>query len=116
MGLLFQVEEAPPASPQPEKEVPKATFEAMFRQQHGAPQPTPAPVDTNLVSAATVVLDARTQEAKKAQADALLDAVQDGERHQRPLENEFLQPRSEPNVPLPESTANPTDSVDDLEF
>ncbi len=111
-----EVEEAPPASPQPEKEVPKATFEAMFRQQHGAPQPTPAPVDTNLVSAATVVLDARTQEAKKAQADALLDAVQDGERHQRPLENEFLQPRSEPNVPLPESTANPTDSVDDLEF
>lgn len=71
----------------PVQEVPKATYEAMFRHQHGVAEPTRASVDTTLVAAATVVLDRQTEEASK----------------------------SEPTPP-PTSQASSSESVDDLEF
>ena len=88
----------------------------MFRHQHGAAQPSQAPVDSNLVSAATIVLDARTEEANKSQADAMLASLQAGERHQPLAENNQLLPKQETNTPTPEVNHTPEEPVDDLEF
>ncbi len=46
----------------PPQEVPKATYEAMFRHQHGTAEPMQGRMDTSLVAAATVVLDRRMEE------------------------------------------------------
>ena len=111
-----EVAELPPTPVQPTQSVPKETYEAMFRHQHGASQPSQAPVDTNLVSAATIVLDARTEEANKSQADAMLAALETGERHQPLAENDQLLPKQETNTPLPDVNHTPDEPVDDLEF
>ena len=88
----------------------------MFRHQHGAPEPSRTPVDTNLVSAATVVLDARTEEAKKSQADSLLESIESGDRHQPLDANREIMTVKEENVPLPSSNNEPNEPMDDLEF
>ena len=110
------VAELPPTPVQPTQSVPKETYEAMFRHQHGAAKPSQTPVDSNLVSAATIVLDARTEEANKSQADAMLASLQAGERHQPLAENDQLLPKQETNTPLPEVNNTPDEPMDDLEF
>ena len=110
------VAEIPATTVQPTQSVPKEAYEAMFRHQHGAPEPSRTPVDTNLVSAATVVLDARTEEAKKSQADSLLESIESGDRHQPLDANRELMPVKEENVPLPSSNNEPNEPIDDLEF
>ena len=111
-----EVAELPPTPVQPAQSVPKETYEAMFRHQYGASQPSQAPVDTNLVSAATIVLDARTDEANKSQANAMHASLQVDERHQLLAENDQLLPKQETNSPPSEENNTPDEPVDDLEF
>ena len=103
-------------SSSPAQEVPKATYEAMFRHQHGVPE-TPRPaIDSQLVSAASLVLDQRTEEANKNKADQLLGNLQ-SQGASVPL------PANQALAQQPASTAPPLSSdgaksppVDDLEF
>ena len=61
---------------EPLQAVPKETYEAMFRHAHGQPSQPQSPVDNALVSAATLVLDKRTEDFGKAKADDLLSSLQ----------------------------------------
>ena len=108
--------EQPAPAIQPTQQVPKATYEAMFRHQHGASEPSRPPVDSQLVSAATVVLDVRTQEAKKKQADDLLESIQAGQKHQPPVTTQPTPGPSQADVPLPSARDTSNEPVDDLEF
>ena len=108
--------EPEPAPIQPTQQVPKETYQAMFRHQHGASQPSQPPVDSNLVSAATVVLDARTEEVSKEKANSLLDSLPEGPQPRPLLANQQLAKMDGTRVPLPESASKANEPVDDLEF
>ena len=99
----------------PVQEVPKATYEAMFRHQHGVAEPTRASVDTGLVAAATDVLDRRT-EASENKANASLESIQPQDV-ETPLEatEKLVQPPREPSPHPPVQTSS-SEPVDDLEF
>ncbi|HII78429.1 MAG TPA: hypothetical protein HA267_05310 [Candidatus Poseidonia sp.] len=99
----------------PVQEVPKATYEAMFRHQHGVAEPTRASVDTALVAAATDVLDRRT-EASENKANASLESIQPRDV-ETPLEatEKLVQPPREPSPHPPVQTSS-SEPVDDLEF
>jgi len=117
--LRYQTETpapAPEVQAAPVQGVPKDTYEAMFRHQHGSAEPTRASVDTTLVAAATVVLDGRTEEASKSKADALLENIQ-SQGVSTPVEanSAMIQSPSEPtSSPTPQSSSN--ELIDDLEF
>ena len=94
--------------------VPKATYEAMFRHEHGQASLPRAPVNTGLVHAASIVLDQRTEDITKAKADDLLTSIAN-----KPVTASNPQPQHETaSVPLPEvkDQPSPTRAVDDLEF
>ena len=117
--LRYQTE-TPAAEPvvqaTPAQEVPKATYEAMFRHQHGMAEPTSASVDNRLVAAATVVLDRRTEEASKSKADALLENIQSqGIAAPFAAESALVQSPAEPVLPA-KSQASKSEAIDDLEF
>ena len=103
-------------SSSPAQEVPKATYEAMFRHQHGVPE-TPRPaIDSQLVSAASLVLDQRTEEANKNKADQLLGNLQSqGASVPLPANQALAQQPASPAPPLSDDGAN-SPPVDDLEF
>ena len=111
-----EVEAIPAATVQPTQSVPKETYEAMFRHRHGVPEQGRTPVDAALVSAATVVLDVRTEEAKKKQADALLETVESGGQHQPLAAIDNISAGKTEKVPLPVSNVKPKEPLDDLEF
>ena len=122
----------PAEPPAPLNEVPKSTYEAMFRHQHGAPETARAVVEPGLVSAASLVLDRGTEEANKNKANEMLSTLQ-SEGVSAPLpSNQALtkQPapstqsrpshvpnqRSVSSVPLPSNEDVNQPPVDDLEF
>ncbi len=89
-----------PASPTEPVRVEKApqvtreSFEAVFRQQAGTSTPAAEPVDERLREAATLVLDARTTQARLEKADQLLGEIQtEGTAIPHPL-NQKLEPQS----------------------
>jgi hypothetical protein len=111
-----------PVRTEPLQAVPKETYEAMFRHAHGLPAQAQSPVEPGLVNAATIVLDQRTEERNKAQADDMLAALQRNEIASSPA---LLEPeQAAPPMTTTESTATegtadaaPRPSrVDDLEF
>ena len=76
----YQKEPTPVEEPEPPREplqaVPKETYEAMFRHAHGQASQPQSPVDDALVSAATLVLDKRTEDISKAKANDVLLSLQ----------------------------------------
>ena len=104
-----------PSSP-PLEEVPKATYEAMFRHQHGVPETARPAIDSQLVTAASLILDQRTEEANRNKADQLLGSLQsEGPSVPFPANQALAQ---EPASPAPPSSNDGVNSpaVDDLEF
>ncbi|MEC8632233.1 MAG: hypothetical protein VXY10_02220, partial [Candidatus Thermoplasmatota archaeon] len=106
-------EPAPAPSPQePLEEVPKATYEAMFRHQHGTAEPARPEVDAALVSAATVVLDRgqdgpKDSTADRSPLDLPIESASQGSNNHPPR----------PDTPAPSPATQPTiPPVDDLEF
>ena len=96
--------------------VPKATYEAMFRHEHGQASIPSAPVNAGLVNAASIVLDQRTEDISKAKADDLLSTIAT-----KPVVASTSEPeptREAASVPLPKvkDKPSPTEAVDDLEF
>lgn len=105
--------------PEPLQAVPKETYEAMFRHTHGQAEQPQVPVDGALVTAATVVLDKRTEEFGKAKADALLSSVQAlSSTSPPPQVGEPPSTSASPALRLPENgTSSATVPInDDLEF
>ena len=100
----------------PLQEVPKATYEAMFRHQHGSAEAPQPQVDSGLVSAASIVLDKRTEEARKSKADAMLSDLQSTGGPAPLSANETLIAPSSSSVPLPSNEGAHPPAVDDLEF
>ena len=100
----------------PLQEVPKATYEAMFRHQHGSAEAPQPQVDSGLISAASIVLDKRTEEAKKIKADAMLADLQSTEASAPLSANETLVASTLSSVPLPPNEDVHPPAVDDLEF
>ena len=100
----------------PLQEVPKATYEAMFRHQHGSAEAPQPQVDSGLISAASIVLDKRTEEAKKIKADAMLADLQSTEASAPLSANETLVASTSSSVPLPPNEDVHPPAVDDLEF
>jgi len=75
-----QASEAPPPAPIPEAQPMAAeAFEQAFRRQHGHTTPSQEPVNTDLVSAAQLVLEKRTDERELQRADDLLQSLNRGE-------------------------------------
>ena len=104
----------PEAQAAPIQEVPKATYEAMFRHQHGTAEPTRERVDTSLVAAATNVLDRRTEDASVDKVG--LPKVQ-STGVPVPLEaNKTLDKSPQTAVPPTPSVPKVNGPVDDLEF
>ena len=99
----------------PLQEVPKATYEAMFRHQHGSAEAPQPQVESALISAASIVLDKRTEEAKKSKADAVLADLQSSGASAPLSANETLVQPTSSSVPLPPGADVPP-PVDDLEF
>ena len=100
----------------PVQHVPKATYEAMFRHEHGVAEPTRASVDTTLVAAATVVLDRQTEETSKSEANGAHANVQpQGVGTPLEVNSALVQSPAEPTSP-PTSQASSSESIDDLEF
>jgi len=115
----YQQKEPPltPSTPhQKGGEVPKATYEAMFRHQHGSPEPSQTPVDSRLVSAATVVLDAGTKEAEKRITSTQPAPVQTGDVTPSLAESASGSTEHHEQVSLPSSDNVGKVPVDDLEF
>ena len=112
-------EEAVSTEPkEPLQPVPKETYEAMFRHEHGEPSAPQAPVDSALVGAASVVLDQRTEDISKAKADDLLASIQaEGIAQPNTVAQFKPQPSSE-RPQEPTAQPKPTKAVpeDDLEF
>ena len=103
------------SSPPPE-EVPKATYEAMFRHQHGVSETARPAIDPQLVSAATLVLDQRTEDATSNKADQLLGSLQsEGPSVPFPANQALAKEPASPAPPLSNDGAN-SPPVDDLEF
>ena len=100
----------------PLQEVPKATYEAMFRHQHGSAEAPQPQVDSGLISAASIVLDKRTEEARKSKADAMLSDLQSTGGSAPLSANETLVAPSPSSVPLPSNEGAHPPAVDDLEF
>jgi len=107
---------APPTLEQPGREVPKATYEAMFRHQHGSPEPSQTPVDSRLVSAATVVLDAGIKEAEKRITSTQPAPVQTGDVAPSLDRSASGSTEHHEQVSLPSSDNVGKVPVDDLEF
>ena len=104
-----------PSSP-PLEEVPKATYEAMFRHQHGVPETARPAIDSQLVSAASLVLDQRTEEVNKNEGDQLPGSLQsEGVSVPLPANPALAQEPASPAPPLSNDGAN-NSPVDDLEF
>ena len=105
-------EPAPAPTPQePLEEVPKATYEAMFRHQHGTAEPARPEVDAALVSAATVVLDRGQDGPKDSTADRSPLTSPSNRLHKAPTTTPpvwILPPhRQQPNPPhRPLTTSN----------
>ena len=74
---------------EPLQPVPKETYEAMFRHTHGAATIAPSPVEKELVGAASIVLDKRTEEKNRSMADDLLASLQSGQIS-KPMDTSFL--------------------------
>lgn len=110
--------EEPTAEPprEPLAPVPKATYEAMFRHEHGTPSVPSTPVNPNLVDAATVVLDQRTEDINKIKADDALTSL--GQKSVEPSLAQPLPQQEAASVPLPTLNEEPSvgESIDDLEF
>ena len=100
----------------PLQEVPKATYEAMFRHQHGSSEAPQPQLDSGLISAARIVIDKRTEEAKKIKADAMLADLQSTEASAPLSANETLVASTLSSVPLPTNEDVHPPAVDDLEF
>lgn len=100
----------------PLQEVPKATYEAMFRHQHGSAEVAQPKVDSGLVSAATLVLDQRTEDANKNEANEMLADLQLTESVEQLAANQTLLEPTTPSVPLPSNDEVHPSPVDDLEF
>ena len=95
----------------PVQEVPKATYEAMFRHQHGVAEPTRASVDTALVAAATDVLDHEQTSENQTNASPSINPAMLKRRWRPP--RDCSTPRNLPHPPVQTSSSEP---VDDLEF
>lgn len=101
----------------PLQAVPKATYEAMFRHTHGQPAQAQTPVEPALVNAATIVLDQRTEEKNKTQADQMLASLQRNEIASPLPSLEPLPPKeNEPLPGQPLEKPTPAPPTDDLEF
>ena len=117
---LQQYQKEPEEDPQqhsqePLQPVPKSTYEAMFRHEHGQPAAPKAPVDERLVSAATLVLDQRTEDISKTKADDLLASIT--AESTTPSTPTHVQQASSVPLPPPEpDKAESVEPVDDLEF
>jgi hypothetical protein len=136
----FDTAPASPAEPVMVEKAPQVTresFEAVFRQQAGTSTPAAEPVDERLREAATLVLDARTTQARLEKADQLLGEIQtEGTAIPHPL-NQQLEPqnhsasitvRQDPNHVMPTAPVKPAEVAhvplpnvrqthdDDLEF
>lgn len=98
------------------QEVPKATYEAMFRHQHGTAQ-TPQPqVDSGLVSAATLVLDKKAEESNTSKAYQALPDLESSVTTEAIPTHLTVEEVPTPSVPLPSNEDAHTAPVDDLEF
>ncbi|MEC9194375.1 MAG: hypothetical protein VYE72_03285 [Candidatus Thermoplasmatota archaeon] len=102
----------PPTLQEPLEEVPKATYEAMFRHQHGTAEPARPEVDPALVSAATVVLDrgqngSKGDTADRSQQDLPLESTAQGSNNH---------PTGQGTPAASRPTQPTTPPVDDLEF
>ncbi len=114
-----EAEQAPEPPREPLAPVPKDTYEAMFRHEHGLPHQAIAPVEAELVNAATLVLDRRTEDLSKAKADDILAAIKPP-----PVQIPESPSIAKTNIPpMPESVENSTVAdargqrpQDDLEF
>ncbi|MEL0267273.1 MAG: hypothetical protein VW945_07235, partial [Candidatus Poseidoniales archaeon] len=96
--------------------VPKATYEAMFRHQHGSAEAPQPQIDSGLISAASIVLDQRTQEANKNKANEMLADLQPAGPSAPLAANQALVEPSSSSVPLPTNSEVHPPAVDDLEF
>lgn len=111
---VVQAQDASPAAPP--QQVPKATYEAMFRHQHGSSQPPQPHVEKGLVSAASIVLDQRTEDANKNKANETLADLQTAGPSAPLAANQALVEPSSSSVPLPTNREVHPPVVDDLEF
>ena len=87
----------------------------MFRHEHGQPAAPKAPVDERLVSAATLVLDQRTEDISKTKADDLLASIT-AESTTSSTPTHVQQASSVPLPPPEPDKAESVEPVDDLEF
>ena len=118
MKQFARPEEEPAVSTpvEPLSPVPKATYEAMFRHEHGSASPSQSPVDASLVGAATLVLDRRTEDAMKSKADNILASIQE-QGVAAPLHNQHLVEQvQEPQLKHSDKAQLNTPPDDDLEF
>ncbi|MDP6200026.1 MAG: hypothetical protein QF531_04570, partial [Candidatus Poseidonia sp.] len=84
--------------------------------QHGSAEAPQPQVDSGLISAASIVLDKGTEEAKKSKADAMLADLQSTGASAPLSANETLIAPSSSSVPLPSKKDVHPPAVDDLEF
>jgi hypothetical protein len=111
---VVQAQDASPAALL--QHVPKATYEAMFRHQHGSSQAPQPHVEKGLVSAASIVLDQRTEEANKNKANEMLADLQTAGPSAPLAANQALVEPPSSSVPLPTNSEVHPPAVDDLEF
>jgi hypothetical protein len=103
---------------EPLQPVPKETYEAMFRHEHGQPSVPQTPVDSSLVGAANLVLERRTEDISKSKADDLLASIQakGSSAVKSQVDLDVKQPMDLPNEPTVRGGSSRTVPPDDLEF
>ena len=108
----YQTEPSAAEEPPPVEEsvaVPKAAYEAMFRQQHGSSEPQVQTVDSSLVNAANDVLGSRSDVSPPQDNTRMML-----ENNVQAFDDTLLMPEPE-TAPTARKNTD-TEPIDDLEF
>ena len=106
-------------TPAESPEIPSETFTGMFTANAGEWKPSPEPVDSNIVSAASSVIDQHEKATSKAKLDSLTSEISSGSISQPHHSNVVLPtdaiPVTDRTVKINEQNNNASDQIYDID-
>ena len=119
----FSKKKQPIPTPAESPEIPSETFKGMFTANAGEWKPTPEPVDSTIVSAASSVIDQHEKATSKSKLDSLASEISSGSISQPHHSNVVLPTNAAPvtdrTVKVNKESNNVSDQmydVDDLDL